>query len=83
MHFSTIWTIMVGTAAGMVFMFNTFVSAEEFNELAVELYYVAYYRSVDELREIHHDDDRRRIERTLSRLRSKICAIEPEWEECN
>lgn len=69
-------------ASAVVYMFTTFVSASDFNSYIVEDFYDKYYMA-EELLIVESDDAaRRRIERTMERLRTKICEIEPEWEQC-
>ena len=82
-NMGTIWTMIVGTAMAVLYMFSNFVSAGDFNDYIVEDFYDKYYEMEDALEDETDEDDVRRLERSMSRLKSKICAIEPEWEECD
>ncbi len=77
--------MLVGTATAIVWMFGNFVSLSDFNEYVLSDMYNSYYEFLDRLyqyEERGNDDMVRSIERQLARLRAKICAEEPEWEEC-
>lgn len=77
-----VWTMITGTAVALVWIFNNFVSASDFNELASELYIEKYYTLEDALEDEDEQGDIDRIERDMKRLKLKICRIEPQWEEC-
>ena len=79
----TIWTMITGTVLAVLYMFSTFVSASDFESYIIEDFYDKYYAYEDELRIEEDPDDIRKIERNMARLKAKICAIEPEWEECD
>ncbi len=97
-----VWTMLVGTATAIVWMFtqfasaervdalelthNTFVTSSEFQEYVLSDMYDSFYDFIDRLHkftEQENEDMMLQIERQLSRLRAKICAQDPEWEECN
>ncbi len=85
---STIWTMLAGTVLAVVYMFNTFATASDLQELATDIYYDQYYDLRDSIREIekHEDPDEeyvRELERRLERIKAKICYAEPEWERCD
>ncbi|KKK62169.1 hypothetical protein LCGC14_3007010 [marine sediment metagenome] len=69
-------------ASAIVYMFTTFVTASDFNDYIVEDFYDKYYVYEDKLIDETDPDRRRRLKHSLSRLRAKICEIEPMWEEC-
>ena len=75
--------MITGTVLAIVYMFSTFVSASDFNDYIVEDFYDKYYAMEDALETETDPDDIRRLERDMSRIKAKICAIEPEWEECD
>ncbi len=81
-NMSTIWAMLMGTVAAVVYMFSNFVSASDFGDYIVEDYYDKYYDMEDDLEDEADDDDIRRLKRNMVRLKAKICEIEPEWEEC-
>ncbi len=74
--------MLVGTALAITYMFNTFVTASDFESYIVEDFYDRYYQYEDALIEEEDPDEIRRLERDMARLKSKICAIEDEWQEC-
>ena len=97
-----VWTMLVGTATAIVWMFtqfasaervdalelthNTFVTSSEFQEYVLSDMYDSYYQFLDRLykfEELGNMEMVLQIERQLSRLRAKICASDPEWEECD
>lgn len=69
-------------ASAIVYMFTTFVTASDFNDYIVEDFYDKYYVYEDRLIEETDSAKILRLERSLARLRAKICEIEPLWEEC-
>ncbi len=78
--------MLVGTATAIVWMFGNFVTASEFQEYVVDQYYDSYYETLDRMYDAQEDgneDFARELERRLARLKAKICAEDPEWEECN
>ena len=78
--------MLVGTAIAITYMFNTFVTASEFEEYVLSDMYDSYYAFLDrkyKYEELGNDDMVRSINRQLARLRAKICAQDPEWEECD
>lgn len=78
--------MLVGTALAITYMFNTFVTASEFEEFVVEDYYENYYRLEDRLSKAERqgDDDRiREYTRSMERLKTKICKTDPEWVNCD
>ena len=75
--------MIVGTAVAILWMMTNFVSASDFNSYIVEDFYDKYYDMEEELIQEDDDAEARKIRRNMERLRAKICAIEPEWEECD
>ena len=75
--------MIVGTAIAILWMMTNFVSASDFNDYIIEDFYDKYYEYEDALEVEEDADDRRRLIRNMARLKAKICAIEPEWEECD
>jgi hypothetical protein len=81
-----IWTMLAGTVIAVVYMFTTFVTVADFNELSVEVYYSQFYDTIDRLKEAENAGENEyslELERRLERLKAKICAIEPDWERCD
>ena len=75
--------MITGTVIAIVYMFSNFVSASDFKEYIIEDFYDKYYEMEDALEVEDDPDDIRRLERNMARIKAKICAIEPEWEECD
>ncbi len=80
--------MLVGTAMAVAYMFTTFATAGDLQELATDIYYDSYYSLVDRLHEVKDDETIpekyiRELERRLERVKAKICAEEPEWERCD
>ncbi len=86
LNISGIWTMLAGTVIAVVYMFTTFVTVADFNELKVEVYYSQFYETIDRLRDAEANGEQeysRELERRLERLKAKICDVEPEWERCD
>lgn len=78
--------MLAGTVVAVVYMFTTFVTVADFNELKVEVYYSQFYETIDRLRDAESNGEQeysRELERRLERLKAKICEVEPEWERCD
>ena len=77
--------MIVGTAIAIAYMFNTFVTASEFEKYVVEAYYDSYYELLDrveEEKEKGNNSFAKELSRRLERLKAKICEADPEWEHC-
>ncbi len=86
LNISGIWTMLAGTVVAVVYMFTTFVTVAQFEDLSVEVYYAQFYDTIDRLRDARSADESEyslELERRLERLKAKICDIEPEWERCD
>ena len=82
----SIWMMLTGTVLAVVYMFTTFVTAAEFNQFSVEVYYGQYYERLEDWQraiDSGNDDYANELERQLERLRAKICEEDPEWERCD
>lgn len=78
--------MIVATAIAIAYMFNTFVTASEFEEYVVEDYYENFYRLEDRHAKAvrQGDEDRaREFQRSMDRLRAKICKVDPDWTYCD
>jgi hypothetical protein len=69
---------------GVEVMDRRYVASKSFDSLSVEIFYDRYYDTEDRIndRKDDPDADLTDLKRRLERLRSKICKIEPEWEQC-
>ena len=84
-NIGSIWTMLVATAIAITYMFNTFVTAGEFEQYVVEDYYENYYRLEDRLAKAERQEDEERVreyQRSMERLVAKICKVDPEWIHC-
>ena len=84
-NMGSIWTMLVGTALAITYMFNTFVTTSEFEAYVVEAYYDSYYELLDRVEEEKEEGNQAfviELSRRLERLKAKICASDPEWERC-
>jgi translation initiation factor IF-2 len=86
----TIWTILAGCVAGVVFMFNTFARASEvqqkFEHLELDIAYGQFYDRLDDYEEAlgeEREELAKEYLRQMERLRAKICELDPEWERCD
>ena len=85
-NIGSIWTMLVGTALAIVYMFNTFVTVSEFESLATDLQYDQYYDFLIKRENALADGNQvfaEEISRRMERLRAKICKVDPEWERCD
>lgn len=85
-NIGSIWTMIVGTAAAVVYMFSNFVSFNEFNSLYVNVMYDSFYELLDQRADATEDgneDLARELGRRMEQLKAKICKIDPDWERCN
>ncbi len=84
-NIGSIWTMIVGTAVAITWMFTHFVTSDEFQEYVTEEYYEKYYLVLDRVRRANERGNEElaiEMERTLERIRTKICKEDPEWERC-
>lgn len=73
------------TASAVVFMFTTFASAAEVDEIKLDIAYGQFYDRLDdydEAKEEGNEELAAEYERQMERLRAKICEEDPEWERC-
>ncbi len=85
-NFGSIWTVIAGTAMAVVYMFSTFVTAAEFSQFSVEVYYGQYYARLTDFTKAVDDENEDladEFSKQLERLKAKICEEDPEWERCH
>lgn len=78
--------MIVGTALAIAYMFNTFVTYSEFEEYVVEDYYENFYRLEDRFSKAERQGDEERMrefQRSMDRLKAKICKTDPDWVHCD
>ena len=88
-NIGSIWTLVTGTAIGVVYMFNTFATAadveQKVGELELSISYGQYYDRLDDRDEAVDEGNEelaKEYERQMERLKAKICEADPEWERC-
>lgn len=74
------------TAAAVVWMFTTFASAAEVEEIKIDIAYGQFYDRLDDYEEALEEGNEElaaEYKRQLERLKAKICEADPEWERCD
>lgn len=81
-----LWAAITGTTAAVLWMFATFASAAEVNEIKLDIAYGQFYDRLDDYEEAI-DEGRPELaaeyRRQMERLRAAICEEDPEWERCD
>lgn len=80
-----IWTAITSTAAAFLWMFATFASAAEVNEIKLDIAYGQYYDRLDDYEEAIGEGREglaAEYKRQMERIRAFICEQDPEWERC-
>ena len=78
--------MLAGTAAAVIWMFTTFASASDLNEVKVTMWYGQYYDRLDDRDEAVAEGNEglaKEYERQMEKLKAQICEVDPEWERCN
>ena len=84
----TVWTMLVGTAMAVVYMFNTFAKASDVKDSFDKIDYRMIKSDIREIREDLRGDDlsaeiRTIYETDLEDLINELCLIQPLDRECN
>ena len=81
--------LMTAVAASVIWMFTTFVKAEEFHkeisEINVMVAYGQYYDRLDDYDEAvaeGNEELAKEYARMMEKLKAEICEHDPEWERC-
>jgi hypothetical protein len=89
-NLGTVWAILAGCVAGVVFIFTEFARAEDVNKkfesLELDLAYGQYYDRLDDYDEAVDEGNQQLAAeylRQMERLRATICEHDPEWERCD
>ena len=80
-----LWTVITGTVAAVLFAFNTFATAEEVDDIRLDIAYGQYYDRFDDYEEAMAEGREhlaQEYRRQMERLRAVICEKDPEWERC-
>ena len=85
-NLALMWTAVTTTVGVILWMFATFASAAEVEEIRLDIAYGQYYDRLDDYEEAL-DEGREELaaeyKRQMERLRAKICEQDPEWERCD
>jgi len=83
------FALMVAVASSVVWMFATFVRADEFNEkigeIKLQMAYGQYYDRLDDYDEATDEENEELAEeykRQMERIKATICEFDPKWERC-
>jgi hypothetical protein len=80
------WTAITSTIGAVLWMFTTFATAAEVDEVKLSIAYGQYYDRLDdrdEARDEGNDELAQEYERQMERLKAQICEQDPEWERCD
>ena len=78
--------MIAGIAAAIIWMFATFASAADLNEVKVAVWYGQFYDRLDDRDEAvdeGNEDLAEEYERQMEKLRAQICEADPQWERCD
>ena len=79
------WTAVTTTIAAVLWMFATFATAAEVEQIQLDIAYGQYYDRLDDYEEAKaegREELAKEYKRQMERLKAKICAKDPEWERC-
>ena len=80
------WTAITSTVGAILWMFATFATAAEVDDLKLQDLYAQYYDRHDD-RDDSSDEGTEEIareyDRQPERIRAAICEMHPEWERCD
>lgn len=74
------------TAGAVIWMFTTFASASEVEEIHLDISYGQFYDRLDDYDEALEEGNEslaKEYKRQMERLKAKICEADPEWERCD
>ena len=80
------WTAMTVTASTILWMFSTFATAAEVDEIKLSIAYGQFYDRLDDYDEAIAEGNERlaaEYKRQMERLKATICEQDPDWERCN
>lgn len=80
------FTLIGLTASAVLWMFATFASSAELDQLKIDIAYGQYYDRLDDYEEAMAEGRQelaREYKRQMERLKAVICEQDPEWERCN
>ena len=74
------------TVTALIWVFSTFATASEVDELKVSIFYGQFYDRLDDYDEAVDEGNEKLAEeykRQMERLKAKICESDPQWERCD
>lgn len=77
--------LISATAAAVIWMYATFASSAEVDQLKIDIAYGQYYDRLDDYDEAvaeGNDELAEEYERQMERLKAVICEHNKEWERC-
>jgi len=80
-----IWGAITATVTAVLWMFATFASAAEVDQIKLDIAYGQFYDRLDDYEEAvgeGRDGLAAEYKRQMERLRAIICENDPEWERC-
>jgi hypothetical protein len=78
-------SMIAATASAVIWMFATFASAADVNEIKLDQWYGQFYDRLDDRDEAVDEGNAKLVaeyERQMERLKAKICEADPKWERC-
>ena len=86
LNLGLMWTAITTTVGVILWMFTTFATAADVDELKLNMLYGQYYDRLDDYEEAL-DEGRDRLadeyKRQMERIKGQICEEDPEWERCD
>lgn len=85
-EFTSLWTVLAGTAVAVVYMFSTFASAADVKEVKDQITVIEVRLIKADIRELrawireHPNDDRAKDE--LEEMIDDLCTLAPKDREC-
>ena len=81
-EFKTVWTMLAGTVAAVVYMFTSFASAADLERIEVRLIKSDIREMRKELKEATDPAYRTSLQEDIERAIDELCTIKPEDREC-
>lgn len=82
LNLALLWTILTGTLATSLWIFNNIAWAEDVDRIEARLIKRDLRDLRKDLEEESDPDDRKDLERDIEELLDDLCQIEPEYREC-
>lgn len=85
LNLGLIWGAITATVSAVLWMFSTFASAAEVQDIKTEIAYGQYYDRLDDYDEAMDEGNEELAEEyaeQMERLIAKICEEDPQWRRC-